>query len=311
MPGRTWRDLRSRDSTRPGAANDRVGQQGDAITRAATHSPRLGNLLEQRQELENRLRSLTSGGRENLDPRDAARFQVPTFAERRAQQREWEERREVLQQRAAELRRRARGQEEPEGQAQSRDDTDLRERFVNDASVERWLSQHDARRRSLRDQARDRLSPLNDVARAGRRFQDSLSNTSSKLRDLDRKLQEQGLGEEREAIRRLGADKLKKATSQVERVTRMAEAPQRAVQKIDQFWQRRQQDIGGPLDRFGSYAEQSKNRLSTDTGGSGDLFERMQRNRMRALQRRQERRREEERDEARRERARRARRESD
>jgi hypothetical protein len=53
----------------------------------------------------------------------------------------------------------------------------------------------------------------------------------------------------------------------------------------------------------------AKRRLSTDSGGSGDLFERMQRNRQRALTRRQERREQERQDEQRRERALRNRRE--
>ena len=79
--------------------------------------------------------------------------------------------------------------------------------------------------------------------------------------------------------------------------------------KIDRFWEQRQREISGAMDETGPYVNRSRDRLSTDTGGSGDIFERMQRNRQRALQRREEQRRQEERDEARRQRARRNRRE--
>ena len=66
-----------------------------------------------------------------------------------------------------------------------------------------------------------------------------------------------------------------------------------------------EQQISGAMDRAGPYFERSNRRLSTETGGSGNLFERMERNRELALQRRKEKRRDEDRDEARRQRARR------
>ncbi len=150
---------------------------------------------------------------------------------------------------------------------------------------------------------------MNEVARVGRQLQGSLSRASGQLRDLDRQLAEQGLNKEREELRGLGADRLSQAKSQLDKYTRMAEAPMRAVEKIDNFWENRQREISGAMDQIGAYFERSQRRLSTESGGSGDLFKRMQRNRMRALQRRQELRREEARDEARRERARRSKRE--
>ena len=54
------------------------------------------------------------------------------------------------------------------------------------------------------------------------------------------------------------------------------------------------------MDRMGTYSDTAKRRLSTRTGGSGDLFERMERNRQAALNARQEKRRQEARDEERR-----------
>lgn len=99
------------------------------------------------------------------------------------------------------------------------------------------------------------------------------------------------------------ADRLAKVSSQVDKYTKMAEAPMRAVRKIDRSWEDRQRQISGAMDRTGPYVDRSQRRLSTDTGGSGDIFERMQRNRQRALERRAEQRRQEEQDEARRQRA--------
>ncbi len=318
MAGRTWRDLRRRP-TNTTEANSTLG--GTFRQPVAQQSPRLTNLLEQRQALENRLKTLTSGTGETLNARDAARFQVPTFAERQRQQREWEAQREALQARALEVRTQARDLNYPNNlnnldNSRRVDTPDRsttfsrrtgRDNLASSATepVNQWLARRDMQRRSLRDAARERLSPLNDVADVGNQIKSSLSRASGQLRDLDRQLAANNLNEERSELRRLGSDKLTKATSQVDKYTKMAEAPMRMVKKIDSFWESRQNKISGAMDQTGSYFDRSQRRLSTDSGGSGDLFERMQRNRMQALKRRQEQRRQEERDEARRERARR------
>lgn len=302
MPGRTWRDLTN--STAPGAGSQSSvpGGTGSAVKRAVEGSPRLASLLEQRETLENRLRSLSSGSGPALDAREAARFHVPSFAERRAQQQQWENQRSELQARALSLREQARRSTAPTAAG-----TSSREpRAVpGRENVNQWLAQRDSQRRSLRDAARDRLTPLNQVAQVGRGLNRSLSNASDQLRDLDRQLASQGMSQERDELRNLGADRLSTASSQVDKYTKMAEAPMRAVRKIDNFWENRQRQISGAMDRTGPYVDRSQRRLSTEYGGSGDIFERMQRNRQTALERRQELRRQEERDEARRQRARR------
>jgi hypothetical protein len=276
------------------------------MSQATQTSPRLAGLLEQRAALESRLRGLVSGTGGAPNAREAARFQVPTFAERQAQQREWESRRDALNTRAAELRQQTRQSTPAVGRGASQTGS---QRQSAEGGVSQWLRQRDEQRRSLRDAARDRLSPLNDVARTGRRLSDSLSRTTSQLRDLDRQMGEQGATQDRDALRDLGSGSLSRVSSQVDRATRIAEAPMRAVRKIDRFWEQRQREISGAMDETGPYVNRSRDRLSTDTGGSGDIFERMQRNRQRALQRREEQRRQDERDEARRQRARRNRRE--
>lgn len=301
MPGRTWRDLvHGTAPSEGGALPQRAGPGPTGAT-----SPRLASLLEQRETLEARLRGLVSGTGDIGDARQAARFHVPTFAERQAQQREWESRREAHNNRRAEQRR--------QGGATVMDNREppLR-RSPNQSgldNVNQWLSRRDSHRHSLREAARDRLSPLNDAARMGRQVGSSLSRATGLLRNLDRGLNERGMGGEGSTGRVTGTESLERVSSQVDRYSRMAEAPTRAVRKIDRFWQQRQRQISGAMDQTGSYFNRSRERLSTETGGSGDVFERLRQNRQRALQRRQEQRRQEERDEARRERARRSRRE--
>lgn len=314
MAGRTWKDLQPK---RAPSADKKVAPEdasADALALATAQSPRLSQLLEQRKELEARLRGLTTSGTQ-ADQREAARFQVPTFAERQAEQREWEQRREATQTRAAQRRGQAPKLKTAEdgssigASGQTAQASPLRQGATE--SVTQWLNRRDEQRRALTGAARDRLSPLNDIASHARRLRKKSAGVSSQLRDLDSKLAESGQTKERDELKRLGGDSLTKGTALVDKYTKMAEAPKRAVDKIDQFWKTRQNEISGTMDRTGPYVNNSRQRLSTDKGGSGDLFERMERNRMQALQRRKDQRREEERDEARRQRAQRRRRNGD
>ncbi len=296
MPGNTWRDLQKNSPSTP----QRQGAEDASSPDISSLSPQLVNLQKQREQLQEKMHNLTSGADNNIDPRDAARFQVPTFAERRAQQREWENKRNRLQEQSTNLRHLARTasprERNSDGSNQSSTVTD---------SVNQWLNRRDAQRSGLRDEARDRLSPLNDVSRVGRQLNDKLSGATKQLQSLDQQLAEHGLDKEREELRALGADKLNKASSQINKYTEMADAPMRAINKLDSSWESRQQEISGAMDRSGAYVERSRRRLSTETGGSGDLFERMDRNRSRALAQRKSKQKEEARDEARRNRAKR------
>ncbi len=321
MPGNTWKDLgnnnlgnsnlrknsnkrtttqpnvdarnKSNESNQP-SLNQRQKQK--ALERAKKVSPRLAGLLEQREGLESRMRNLSGGSQTEISPSDAVRFQVASFAERQAQQRIWESRREQLRTQAADIRNQSRNSSSVSRSAS-------RSSGSPQGSVNQWLARRDAQRQNLREGARDRLSPLNDVAQVGRRLGGSLSSASQQLRNLDRQLADQGLSQESEELRSLGGGRLNQTQSTVSKYTKMAEAPLRAVNKIDNFWKKRQQEISGPMDKASSYVDRNRRRLSTRTGGSGDLFERMERNRDRALQRRKEKQREEARDEARRKRA--------
>lgn len=297
MPGNTWKDLIDKQrSNTAGFTAERFSAQAqglnssetkNAIERATQASPRLADLLAQRKALENQLRSFSGGSSDQQNSRDAARFHVLSLAERRAQQREWEEKHEQRRARSAKLRQRARNSRSPS--LRSADADKLRS---TQSSVTQWLASRDSQRQSLMQLARDRLSPLNDVAQTGRQ-----------LRDLDQPLAEQGLSQEREQIRSLLGERNIKLLSKVDRYAKKAESTAAKIDKIDRSWEKRQQQISGAMDQIGSYFERANRRLSTQTGGSGDLFERMERNRQQALNRRLQKRHDEEKDEARRKRA--------
>jgi len=313
MAGRSWKDLRKAPQPDPATAPPSLPDQDNILQRASQQSPRLGQLLEQRQALQGRIDSLVSGNN-NMDPRDAARFSVPTFAQRQAQQREWEQRQNALQQRNLERRRQNRTPETPPVRVRSRSSEASQWLSRRDSQpqdgVSRWLDQRDQSRQALREQLRSRAAPLERVSGVGRQLRQPLNKLSGQLNQLDRQLKQQGLDSERDELRRLGADKLAKANKKLDKYSKILEAPKKAAGKIDNQWRQRQNQMSGAMDRYGPYVERSRRRLSSDTGGSGDLFERMSRNRERALTRLQQRRQQEQRDEQRRERALRRRRET-
>ncbi|AJQ97769.1 hypothetical protein [Gynuella sunshinyii] len=289
MPGNSWKNLRaeSRPQVTPGSGATQLPANA-----AATSSAQMQELIQQRQQLENNLRNLVSG--ETQDPREAMRFQIPTFAQRQAQQRQWDDQREQQRQQAQQRLTRSTVTPLPV-------DENLEQNLrsgLRDFSqpVSQWMSQRDREREQLREynrRYRDATQPLREL---GSQFQ----SAGQQLRDLDKKLAAEGLEDDRQALRDAGMDKLLKADKTLQKVTKVIDAPSQAVAKIDNFWQRREQQISGPMDRFGPYVERSRRRLNVETGGSGNLFERMQQNRERALARRREQRIEAQRDEARR-----------
>ena len=295
MPGNSWRDLK-RNSSSDLAPLAQQNARSKDVSANTSVSPKLAGLQEKRKQLEQQMFNLGSGAGESLSPRDAARFQVPSFAERQAQQREWENKRERLQTRAAELRNQA-GNNTPSERLQSPS--------ASANSVNQWLAQRDSDRSELRNASRDRLSPLNGTSRIGRQLKNSLSQTSRQLQQLDQQLAEHGLDKERKELRSLGANKISQASSQLNKYTEMADNPLRAISRLDSSWKSHQQRISGAMDQVSSYVDRSQARLSTETGGSGNIFERMDRNRNRALEQRKIKQREEARDEARRNRAKR------
>lgn len=239
-------------------------------------------------------------GTQNLDAREAARFHVPTFAQRRAEHREWEMQRDTDANRSPGSLTSARSHAQSPSALQPALRTGLRH-FQQ--PVNRWLDERDQQRQRLRDQARDRLAPLEKVAAPVRDLDRQVRDYNRQFSDLDKRLADEGMEEERAELRKMGMDKLQTAERYSSKATAVLDAPKKAADKIDAFWKKRDNDIRGAMDRFGSYVERSQKRLHADSGGSGDLFERMMQNRLRALEQRREQQRQEQRDQERRDRA--------
>ena len=318
MAGRTWQELIGAPAATPAPAHasapaprreavvaDRAGRSSRpgaspaSPDQAALASPRLAQLIAEREALTARMHTLASGG-DALAPRDAARFQVPSFAERRAEFRALEARLDAQRERISEPPARPAADRPGTPNAErtprepglpSRTRPRSPDRFATPtASAQEFLARRDRDRMALRDAARDRLAPLTAVADAGRSLGTAIGGTQGKLRDLDSRLAAEGVSaEERADIQReLGSDRLKAIDDTVGSVNRTLDAPSRAIDRIDSAWTGRRDRIEGALDRIGPYAETRERRLGLDTGGSGDLFERMRRNREQALQRRRE-----------------------
>lgn len=328
MPRRSWRDLDRPDRPASPAAIPSVtappprSPQADSdLERAAAMAPdsRLGELMEQRRMLEDRLRNLTGlpGQQGSGDPHRDARFQVQSFAERQAEIRRWEQQRQ--RETATRDRQASRwgsalrstpGEAAPSLPAPA---TGLGATGLSSGISDRMRALRSdvtgrsrEARESLLAQPRAAAEKLHEIGRPLRDIGNQLADQDRQLDEMDRKLAAEGISEtERKEIRdAVKSDAVDKVAGVLGRANKAIEAPKKAVAKIDQFWKRREEQISGPMDRFSGYAAERERRLSTQTGGSGDLFERMQANRLSALRRRQETRMQERRDERRRDRAR-------
>lgn len=258
----------------------------------------LGRLLEKRNALEARLRQVT--GEESSDEAMRQRFPVASFAERRAQEQAW------AAQRAASL---ARGGADPverrlgPSPLEGRMDAGLAGRSgLMDGIGNRFSSALGGARTAL-GRGNQALRPFSDTLGSAQR---SVSDARTQLRDLDRQLADEGVSdaERREIRKALHGDKLDKAGAALDRANAAMDRPKRAAEQIESGWLGRQQKIHGAMDRHSGYADRREQRMSLERGGSGDLFERMQANRERALERRREAMLQDQRDEQRRQRAR-------
>lgn len=302
MPGKSWKKLSSTAAAEGAAAPKTAAndwQQADQLSHQLPD--RLTSLLRQRQQLENNLRALTTGGEPQRDPREAARFPVSSFAQRRAEQKEWELTREARPLPNVPPTSRTRAERTTNTWLRSAAPRTGLKNF--DTSVDQWAQRRDSRRENLRDRAHQAAGALESTSHT---LSNSLDQASRPLRDLDN-LNGDISERDRQAIKKdldnLGVDKLRSANQAMAKAKQVVAAPSKAIAGIDRFWKKKEEQISGPMDRASRYAQRSRQRLSTTTGGSGDIFSRMQRNRDRALARRREQRLQEEQDEARRQRA--------
>ncbi len=315
MTRRTWRDLdqdsngRSTSSAGPLPASAAVtGNRGAAdLAEAARLAPnsQLNQLLTRRNELESKLRGLT--GDPQQDPAISQRFPVASFAERRRQEQEWAAQRAAARQRqSSDLAPigTPRGSL-PASPLEGRMDAGLPGRSgLSEGPDNRFATASRQARSGLR-RVGDALTPLQSVSQPVRDARQSVDGARDQLRDLDQQLASEGVSEaERAELRNtLQGDRLDKTSSVLNRAQSALDAPKQVVDRIESGWQAREQRLTGAMDRFSSYADRREQRLSLDSGGSGDLFARMQANRQRALERRREQQQAEQRDQQRRERA--------
>lgn len=372
MPRRSWRDLqRGPGGATPVQSGPRSfrepGGSPNDLAEAANLAPdsRLSELIQQRETLERRIQGLSGQpGQDRDDPAFAARFNVASFAERRAEEQRWanmraqlQERRDAVNQMATNPQAFDRFRQQRQRPDQGLGPSPLEGRMaaglpdlpgglsrgipgpqsgfedimgalpgqttgIGDRRAVPRTGVSD-RVRGNRDGVRDRLDAVERPLRSGigkaRKVTDKIDKYSRPVRelgqkvedyknqldDLDKKLEEEGISKkERDEIRKsVGGDKIDKVGGKLAKANKALDAPSKAVKKVETGWMNRRQQIEGPMDRFSNYADQSERRLSPETGGSGDLFERMNRNRQRALQRQREQQMQEDRDRQRRERA--------
>lgn len=143
MVGRTWRDLQRGQKSGPVASAAPAQPARREPKAVLAELPKLDSLLQQRQDLERRMQTLTAGTDGLRDARDAVRFPVQGLPERRAEYRRWE---------SAHDRDRRLAQEN----AQAARAGDAAPPETPQARLARWFRERDARNASALDNARDR-----------------------------------------------------------------------------------------------------------------------------------------------------------
>lgn len=88
---------------------------------------------------------------------------------------------------------------------------------------------------------------------------------------------------------RTGLGRYDQVRSALERSAEVLDRPRDLADGIGDRWEQLREQITGPMDRVGPYAEARDRVLDLDTGGSGDLVERAESARRRALAQRAER----------------------
>lgn len=329
MIRRNWKDLKSSNTGNEDSSTSSTGnsqglhpnfkgeQQSGDLDQAAAMLPesRLNDLLQQRQKLESRIAGLSVPSDSNNSNIDL-RYPVLSFAERQQQEREWEQRRDSVDNNVPPPIVSSSGGSAENGLGPTPLETRLHAEPTQRSSIDnqpfssfhpmtmtrRRLQQSILTRRGSDSRIENGLTKLRQL---GRDAADQAQDMSNQMRDLDRQLAENDVSQaDRGDIRDLmKADQIDKVASGLEQANKALDAPKTLVNGIERKWKGKEDLISGAMDRIGPYVEARDRRLSSDTGGSGDLFERMQRNRERALERRRQQRLTDHQDEQRRKRA--------
>lgn len=267
----------------------------------AAQSPgsELAGLLAERQQLELHLATLTG----QSGPDESGRYPVASLAERRAEAQAWGNTRDT---RAASARRPNADVERREPTGPEPEQPPSRRRSAarglgGDVLAERGTAVRSRVFSPLRsglDRYENAVAPARDLGRQVTGFADRLD-------EMDRKLAREGVSKaERDDVRRAaGGGVVDRIAGPLRRADQALERPRQLVNGLESRWQQREQQLTAPMDQFGDYVNSRDRVLGLDTGGSGDLFERADAARQRALDRRSEQDREERRAERRQERA--------
>ena len=282
MTRRSWRDLTG--STAPGeSATDDPRTDADFLHRMVAGVPDspLADLLAERQRLETHLATIT--GRTTTEG-DHRLYPVTPLAERRAEIDAWARARDAGPPRQA---------EEPSSNRTGAT-TQEPNRLVQGLSRDVTGASADLRSQ-LFSPARSGLRRYDEVVNPARGLGRKVTGLADTLNDLDRRLANKGVGKsERDAIRRdLGGSTVDRVAGPIRRADDALSKPRQLADGLENSWRQREEQLAGPLDRFGSYATSRDRILGMDTGGSGDVFARADAARQRALDRRSDRDREE------------------
>ncbi len=242
----------------------------------------MADLLAERQRLETHLATLTGQTTPNGEQR---LYPVTSLAERRAEIDAWARARDATPPR------------EPGGPSSIQDSATTHDPSqTTTQGLSRGITRTSANLRSqLFSPARSGLRRYDKVVNPARDLGKKVTGLADKLNDLDRKLANEGVPRsERDAIRRdLGGSTIDRVAGPIRRADDALAKPQHLAEGLEHRWKQREEQLAGPLDRFGSYAASRSRVLGMDTGGSGDVFARADAARQRALDRRSEKDREE------------------
>jgi len=308
------------------SANDRN------VENAASENPHFANLLKQREQLQQRMQTAMVGGQPQIDTRDAARYQVPSMAQRRADYRAWEDARE-------QRRNETSGDGEQSNDApvlgpyeRTRPQTPpnnmpslpFRSTTGEAGSASpldpgQWMQQHDQRRARGRQRPRRRRTndDYNQLDERLQRARSSAGNIQNPIRDLDRKfadadrrLADEGMDSERRDLEQMknemGLDNFNRPVKGAEdifsKLRSVTDRSRDAGERVEQDWLSRRDAIGGnDMESYMRPLRDVKDRVLSMSGRDFDARSEDRRNKALELQR--QRRRQEQADDARRARA--------
>ncbi|MCK8515368.1 hypothetical protein M0534_03330 [Methylonatrum kenyense] len=276
MAPRHWRDFDDEPPAEESAAPE--------VTDPARVSPRLAQLMEERQALETRMQRL-SGQTSEHEQRDAPRFPVTPLAERRRADNAWEERRE--RQRDAIRKRR---EEVESARREPRFDTTNDARSAPDLPGER-LTDGAARLADNADRGSQVLQRLDERVDRGRQRVLRANAEGRQLERRRRKLGEVGVELPDELEQRLG------------RATQILSTGRKRLEQGSDAWARARDRVREFGDTASMLARRAERILAVSVGSVDELGARTARQRATAAARRKAERETERNDERRRQRA--------